>query len=214
MKQQWKVGIFLYDHVDLTDIAGPYEVFHLAGYTADDFPKLLSGQATPDEHPFLVSTVSSNARPLQASNGLRLQSDYAFEQAPVFDIVVIPGSNLTVLDQIGTQDKEVIRWIAQAATHSQLMTSVCTGAFLLAQAGLLDGKRATTHWSALERFAQRFPQIQVQRAVKFVDEGTIITAGGVTAGFNMALHIVERLIGAHMAQLTAKGIDFQEALRV
>lgn len=214
MKQQWKVGILLYDHVDLIDMAGPSEVFHLAAYTADDFPKLLSGQATPDEHPFLVRTVSSNGRPLQASNGLRLQPDYAFEQAPAFDIVVIPGGNITFLDQMCTQDKEVIRWIAQAATHSQLMTSVCTGAFLLAQTGLLDGKRATTHWFALDRFEQRFPRIQVQREAKFIDEGTIITAGGVTSGFNMALHVVERLIGEHMAQLIAKGIDFQAALGV
>ncbi|GCE03443.1 DJ-1/PfpI family protein [Dictyobacter aurantiacus] len=213
MKQQWNVGILLYDHVDLTDVAGPYEVFHIAAHTVDDAPKLLPARTTSDKHPFLIRTVSSNGQLLRANNGLRLQPDYAFEQAPEFDIVVIPGSSLIVLDQICTQEKEVIRWIARASTHCQLMTSVCTGAFLLAEAGLLDGKRATTHWSAFDQFEQRFPQIQLQRAGKFVDEGTIVTAGGVTSGFNMALHVVERLLGEDVAQLTARDIDFQVASR-
>ena len=91
----------------------------------------------------------------------------------------------------------------------QLMTSVCTGAFLLAQAGLLNGKRAITHWAALDQFEQQFPQIQVQRTGKFVDEGPIITAAALTAGFHMALHIVERLLGEQMAQAVAKGIDME-----
>jgi len=77
---------------------------------------------------------------------------------------------------------------------AKLMTSVCTGAFLLAQAGLLTGKRATTHWAALDQFEHQFPQIQVQRTEKFVDEGPILTAAALTAGFQMALHVVERLL--------------------
>jgi transcriptional regulator GlxA family with amidase domain len=122
--------------------------------------------------------------------------------------VVIPGANLGVIAHVLTQE-EIIRWIARSSPHSQLMTSVCTGAFLLAQAGLLNGKRATTHWAALDQFEQQFPQIQVQRTGKFVDAGPILTAAGLTAGFQMALHIVERLLGEQMAQAVAKGIDMQ-----
>jgi transcriptional regulator GlxA family with amidase domain len=211
MKQQWTVGILLFEQIDLTDIAGPYEVFHNAGYTMRDLQTSLFGQDTPENHPFVVRTVSQAGQQLKASNGLRLEPDYSFEQAPAFDIVVIPGGNLGVIAHVLTQD-EVIRWIACSSSQSKLMTSVCTGAFLLAQADLLNGKRATTHWAALDLFEQQFPQIQVQRTGKFVDEGTIITSAGVTSGFNMALHVVERLLGEQMAQATAKGIDFQTSL--
>jgi transcriptional regulator GlxA family with amidase domain len=162
----------------------------------------------PQNHPFLVKTVSQAGVPLKASNGLRLAPDYSFEQTPAFDIVIIPGANLGVIAHVLTQE-EIIQWIARSSSQSQLMTSVCTGAFLLAQAGLLNGKRATTHWAALDQFEQQFPQIQVQRTGKFVDEGPIMTAAALTAGFHMALHIVERLLGEQMAQAVAKGIDME-----
>lgn len=211
MKQQWTVGILLFDHVDLTDITGPYEVFHNAGYTQRDLRKIFLGQDTSENHPFDIRTVSQSGQQLKASNGLRLQPDYSFEQAPAFDIVVVPGAQLGVISRMLTQD-EVIRWIARSSNQSKLTTSVCTGAFFLAQAELLNGRRATTHWGALDLFEQQFPQIQVQRTEKFVDEGPIITSAGVTSGFNMALHVVERLLGGQMAQAVAKGIDFQTSL--
>jgi transcriptional regulator GlxA family with amidase domain len=211
MKQQWTVGILLFEQVDLTDIAGPYEVFHNAGYTLRDLQKSLSGQDTLENHPFVVRTVSQAGQLLKASNGLRLEPDYSFAQAPAFDIVVIPGGNLGVIAHIRTQD-EIIHWIARASSQSQLITSVCSGAFLLAQAGLLDGKQATTHWAALDLLEQEFPQIQVQRTGKFVDEGTIITSAGVTSGFDMALHVIERFLGEQMAQAVAKGIEFHATL--
>ena len=206
--QQWTVGILLFDQVDLTDITGPSEVFYHADYSRRDLHKILFGRDTPENHPFLVKTVSQAGVPLKASNGLRLAPDYSFEQTPAFDIVVIPGANLGVIAQVLTQE-EIIQWIARSSSQSQLMTSVCTGAFLLAEAGLLNGKRATTHWAALDQFEQQFPQIQVQRTGKFVDEGPIITAAALTAGFHMALHIVERLLGEQMAQAVAKGIDME-----
>lgn len=211
MKQQWTVGILLFDHVDLTDVAGPYEVFHNAGYTLRDLKKIFLGQDTSENHPFVIRTVSQSGQQLKASNGLCLQPDYSFEQAPAFDIVVIPGASLGVIAHGIAQD-EITRWITRASNQSKLTTSVCTGAFFLAQAGLLNGKRATTHWGALDLFEQQFPQIQVQRMEKFVDEGPIITSAGVTSGFNMALHVVERLLGEQMAQAVAKGIDFQTSL--
>jgi transcriptional regulator GlxA family with amidase domain len=209
-KRQWTVGILLFDHVDLTDLAGPYEVFHNTGYTRQDVQTILLGQDSSAHHPFLVRTVSQTGQQLRASNGLRLHPDYAFEQAPAFDIVVVPGASFETIAQVITHD-EVIGWMTHAFSRAELVTSVCTGAFLLAQTALLNGKRATTHWAALDVFEQQFPQVQVQRTGKFVDEGTIITAAGVTSGFNMALHVVERLLGEKVAQATARAIDFQTA---
>lgn len=206
--QPWTVGILLFDYVDLTDVTGPYEVFHHAGYTLGDLKKILFGQDTPENHPFLIKTVSQTGAPINASNGLCLTPDFSLEQAPDFDIVVIPGANFDVIAQILTQE-EIIHWIARTSSQSRYMTSVCTGAFLLAQAGLLNGKRATTHWAALDLFEQQFPQVQVERTGKFVDEGTILTSAAATSGFNMALHLVKRLLGARMAQAVARGLDFQ-----
>ena len=207
-RQQWTVGILLFDQVDLTDITGPSEVFHHAVYSGRDLHQILFGRDTAENHPLLVKTVSQTGVPLKASNGLRLAPDYSLEQASAFDIVVIPSANLGIIAHV-LADEEIIQWIARSSSQSQLMTSVCTGAFLLAQAGLLNGKRATTHWAALDQFEQQFPQVQVQRSKKFVDEGSIITAAALTAGFHMALHVVERLLGKKMAQAVAKGIDME-----
>jgi len=90
----------------------------------------------------------------------------------------------------------------------QLMTSVCTGALLLAKAGLLNGKMATTHWVSIERLEKEFPQVEVQREVKFVDEGNVITSGGISAGINMSFHIVKRLLGSEVARETAKIMEY------
>src|SRR5215472_8249236 len=101
-RQHWTVGILLCDQVDLTDITGPAEVFHHAGYSRRDLHHMLFGRDTPENHPFLVQTVSQAGVPLKASNGLRLAPAYAFEQAPAFDLVVIPGANLGVIAQVLT----------------------------------------------------------------------------------------------------------------
>src|SRR5258708_37788113 len=129
--QQWAVGILLFDQVDPTDITGPSEVFHHVGYSRRDLHKILFGRDTPGNHPFLVKTVSQAGVPLKASNGLRLAPDYSFEQTPAFDIVVIPGANLGAIPHVFTQE-EIIQCIARSSSQSQLMTSVSTGAFLLA----------------------------------------------------------------------------------
>jgi transcriptional regulator GlxA family with amidase domain len=94
----------------------------------------------------------------------------------------------------------------------QIMTSVCTGALLLAKAGLLNGKRATTHWGSYDRLKSEFPSVLVQRNVKFVDEGIIVTSGGISAGINMSFHIVKRLVGSEIAQETARRMEYDIAI--
>lgn len=193
-KRQWRVGIFLFDDVEVLDFAGPFEVFSVT-------------EIENDQQPFVVETVSEKGNLVIATNGLKVQPDYSFDNVPRFDILIIPGG-------LGAREREmyndnVINWITNQMKTVQLMTSVCTGALLLAKAGLLHGKMATTHWASLERLKIEFPQVEVQREVKFVDEGNIITSGGISAGINMSFHIVKRLLGSEVAQNTAKIMEYE-----
>ncbi|MFJ7187052.1 DJ-1/PfpI family protein [Lysinibacillus xylanilyticus] len=192
-ERQWRVGILLFDDVEVLDFAGPFEVFSVT--------EIENGQ-----QPFVVKTVSEKGNIVIASNGLKVQPDYSFENTPRFDILIIPGG-------LGAREREihndnVIQWITNQMKTVQLMTSVCTGALLLAKAGLLKGRMATTHWASLERLNNEFPQVEVQREVKFVDEGNIITSAGISAGINMSFHIVKRLLGSEVARNTAKIMEY------
>jgi transcriptional regulator GlxA family with amidase domain len=129
---------------------------------------------------------------------------YAFTDAPPIDILLVPGG-------FGTrpllEDAETLDWIRATAAHARLTTSVCTGALLLAKAGLLENKRATTHWAALDLLAAVQTEERVERGVRFVDAGSIITSAGVAAGIDMALHVVQRICGPEVADETARYID-------
>jgi len=196
-ERQWRVGILLFDDVEVLDFAGPFEVFSVT--------EIENGQ-----QPFVVKTVSEKGNIVIASNGLKVQPDYSFENIPRFDILIIPGG-------LGAREREihndnVIQWITNQMKTVQLMTSVCTGALLLAKAGLLKGRMATTHWASLERLNNEFPQVEVQREVKFVDEGDIITSAGISAGINMSFHIVKRLLGSEVARNTAKIMEYDTVI--
>lgn len=194
MKKQWTVGILLFDEVEVLDFAGPFEVLSVTTY--EDF----------STNAFKVSTVSETGEIIYARNGLKVQPDYSFENAPSFDIIVIPGGPGARETQI--RNERVLEWIAIQMTNVQIMTSVCTGAFLLAKAGLLNGKTATTHWFTYDRFENEFPKVTLQRNVKFVDQGNIMTSAGVSAGINMSFHIVNRLLGKEITLSTARGMEY------
>ncbi|CDQ40545.1 MULTISPECIES: DJ-1/PfpI family protein [Virgibacillus] len=192
-KRQWRVGIFLFDDVEVLDFAGPFEVFSVT-------------TLEHDVKPFIVETVSEKGNLVYARNGLKIQPDYSFDYIPQFDILIIPGG-------LGAREREihneiVIKWIVNQMQKVQLMTSVCTGALLLAKAGLLQGKKCTTHWASLDRLEKEFPEVEVQQGVKFVDEGDLITSGGISAGINMSFHIVKRLLGSKIAQSTANRMEY------
>ncbi len=191
--RSWRVGIFIFNDVEVLDFAGPFEVFSVT--TLEN-----------ENKPFKVETVSEKGDLVYARNGLKVQPDYSFANMPTFDILIIPGG-------FGAREREinnptVINWIADEMKKIQLMTSVCTGSLLLAKAGLLKGKRATTHWASLERFQSEFPDTDVIEGVKFVDEGNIVTSGGISAGINMSFHILKRLLGSEVAKNTAKRMEY------
>ena len=192
MMNKWSVGIFLFNEVEVLDFAGPFEVFSVTEVN--------------EEKPFTDYTVSENGEMITARNGLKVQPDYSIENLPPVDILIIPGG-------LGAREYEikneiVIKWIRQQMKEVKLMTSVCTGALLLAKAGLLEGLKATTHWASIEKFKNEFQNVEVIENVKFVDEGHIITSAGISAGINMAFHIVKNLLGVHVAEDTAKRMEY------
>ncbi|HDR7276968.1 DJ-1/PfpI family protein [Bacillus cereus] len=192
MMNKWSVGIFLFNEVEVLDFAGPFEVFSIT--------------KVHEEKPFTVYTVSQNGEMITARNGLKVQPDYSIEDLPPVDILIIPGGK-------GARENEVkndiiINWIRQQMKEVKLITSVCTGALLLAKAGLLDGLKATTHWASIQTFKKDFPNVEVMENVKFVDEGHIITSAGISAGINMSFHIVKNLLGVEIAEETAKNMEY------
>lgn len=186
-----KVLILVYDGVYLLDFCGPLEIFH---DTVNE-----SGQPA-----FEVSLVAPDKNAIHAHTGMPFHAMYDLETSPQADILVIPGGNL----KLASQDPRIAQWILSQAQDAQIVLSVCTGAFILAEIGLLDGLKATTWFGATQGLQEKYPSIQVLAGERFVDNGKIITTAGVSAGIDGALHVVERLLGPTIAQKTAQFIEY------
>lgn len=191
---QWKIGIFLFNEVEVLDFAGPFEVLSITTYPESNVK------------PFDVKTVAQTKETVRARNGLQVVPDYSFADNTNFDILIIPGGYGA--EEIEIHNDVVVSWIKDQMNKVTLMTSVCTGAFLLAKAGLLDGKRATTHWMDIDRLEREFEKVLVERGVKYVDEGSIITSGGISAGINMSFFLIVKLLGEEIARTTAKRMEY------
>lgn len=194
MSEQKNVGILLFNEVEVLDFAGPYEVFSITTYNEGN------------EKPFKVHTVAQTKDLIKARNGLKIQPDYDFYDAPQFDILIIPGGYGA--EEIEIHNPKIINWIKNNMNNVDIMASVCTGAFLLAEAGLLDGKQATTHWMDIDRLEKEYTKVNAKRNIKFIDEFNIITSGGISAGINMSFYIVKKLLGEEIANVTAKRMEY------
>ncbi len=192
------VAILAFDEVEALDFAGPYEVFTTAGRMA------LRDQPTGSA-PFEVLSVARSHAPVRARAGLTLLPDHSFVDAPRVDVLIVPGG---VVDE-AMRCNETLRWIAQASERTQLTASVCTGAFVLAASGALTSGPVTTHWEDQADLARAFPALDVQDGVRWVDQGRIVTSGGISAGIDMSLHLVARLAGEALALRTARQMEFQ-----
>ncbi len=190
---QIPVAFLLTEGAVLIDFAGPWEVFQ-------DVLVPSRGASMEEQMPFLLYTVGADTRPIRVSGGLQIVPDYAFADAPAPKVIVIPA-------QKGSPQAE--DWVRTAAKSSDVTLSVCTGAFLLARTGLLAGKSATTHHSSYRTLAMQFPDIHVRRGVRFVDEGSVASAGGLSSGMDLALHVVERYFGRGVATETAYQMEYQ-----
>jgi len=186
------IGILLFDDVEELDAVGPWEV--LAHWTI--------------EHPedgWTVTTLSSDGNPVTAAKGMVLGAHHSLESAPRLDALVHPGG-------IGTRallrNTDHLDWVRGLAGRGTLMTSVCTGSLVLAAAGLLANRPATTHWQQLELLGTLDPTIQVRPSDRFVDDGDVVTSAGVSAGIDMALHLVSRFAGVERAREVKDGIQY------
>jgi transcriptional regulator GlxA family with amidase domain len=194
-----QVGIFLFPGVEVLDFAGPYEVFSRTRLTPGT-----ESRRSEESAPFRVFTVAANANPVVATGGLRVIPDFEFTSAPPIDLLVVPGGFGT---RALLEDPTTLAWVRQTAAAAQRVTSVCTGSLVLARAGLLSGRRATTHWGALDLLAKMDPTIRVEADLRVVDDG-VVTSAGVSAGIDMALSLVEAMYGRPVADETAKYIEF------
>ena len=177
------IAFYLQDGVEVLDFAGPLEVFVYAGYQ--------------------VFTVSARQEPIKSQGVLTVVPDYSIENAPEADILAFFGGN----SGAASQNKKVIEWVTKQ-TGVDYHFSVCTGAFVLAEAGILDGKIATTFHSALDNLQAKYPKIDVRKNVRFVDNGKVITTAGISAGIDGALHLVAKLQGLNAAKRTAYYMEY------
>jgi transcriptional regulator GlxA family with amidase domain len=189
------IGIILFDGVEELDAVGPWEVF--AAWT----------EQHPDDG-YQVLCLSPDGEPVRAAKGLSLGAHRAWADAPRLHVLVHPGG-------IGTRalmkDDAYLDRVRGWRTQTPLMTSVCTGSLVLAAAGLLRGRPATTHWSALNLLSDADPSIEVRPDDRFVDDGDVVTSAGVSAGIDMALHLVKRLTGRDRAASVRRYIQYDPA---
>jgi transcriptional regulator GlxA family with amidase domain len=194
------VGILIYDEVEVLDFAGPYEVYTTAS-------RMVLRDAPTAAPPFRVFTVGRSGAPVCARAGLVLTPEQTFAHHPGIDLLVVPGGVVTR----ELENAEVVAWIGATAARSEATVSICTGAFLLARAGLLDGHEATTHWEDADDMRRLFPKVRVvaRDGLRWVDAGHVVTSAGISAGIDVSLHVVERLAGRALAERTARQMDFE-----
>jgi transcriptional regulator GlxA family with amidase domain len=192
------VGIFIFDDIEVLDLGGPFEVFSVATRV-----KARLDPASPP--PFAVFTIGETTAPIHARGGLLITPNFSFTYHPPIDLLIIPGGIVSA----ELKKENVIHWITTTSAKAKLTASVCTGSFLLAQADLLGGKRATTHWSDIEEMKSLFPKVTVEDQVRFIDQGTLITSAGISAGIDMSLHLISRLDSESLAIATAKQMDYR-----
>jgi len=189
------IGIFVFDEVEVLDFSGPFEVFSVANRIA---------ARLGEEPPFNVVTVARSSPLITARGGYVFQASHTFQACPAIDVLLVPGG---IVDA-EYKNPEVIEWIKNTHEQSSLTASVCTGAFLLAKAGILTDRSATTHWEDLDDLEARHPELTVVRDTLWVDEGDVVTSAGISAGIEMSLHLVRRLVSEEVAHMTARQMEY------
>ena len=191
MIQTRNVAILIFDDVEVLDFCGLYEVFGVTG-------------KQNNSQPFNIYTVAEQLKPILARNKLSINPQYAIANCPPSDILLVPGG-------FGTRqqmhNQVLIDWIEQCSLHSELLLSVCTGALLLAKAGLLENLAATTHHLAIDLLKEVAPNTEIRAGDRFVDNGKIILSAGISAGIDMCLYVVAKLLGKQAAIQTAEHIE-------
>ena len=198
-----KVGIFIFKGVEILDFTGPYEVLSSTRVTSKVLNKKNVNGIYKHPSPFKVFTITSKNKMIVTSGGLKVMSNYSFLDAPNFDILIIPGGKGT---RSLISNKSVISWLYNKK-NTKLIISICTGSLLLAAAGLLKNRKATTHWSAFELLKELSPSTKVLKKRYVIDK--IFTSAGVASGIDLSLKVVENLYGKTVAKNTAKYMEYK-----
>jgi transcriptional regulator GlxA family with amidase domain len=186
------IGILLFNDVEELDAIGPWEVL---SYWTQSHP----------EDGFAVSCLSKAGGLVQCSKGLVVQAHHSYADTPPLEVLVYPGGRGT---RAQLEDESQLNWVRRQRPDVPLMTSVCTGSLVFAAAGLLAHRPATTHWGSLEKLAELDPTIEVRTDERFVDDADVVTSAGISAGIDMALHLVSRLAGVDRAREVRRGIQY------
>lgn len=189
------IGILLFPEVEELDAIGPWEVL---AFWSREFP----------QDRWSVTTVSHSGGLVECAKGLVVNSEHSYADAPPLDVLVYPGGRGT---RRQLTDPEQLEWVREQRRQTGLLASVCTGSLVFAAAGLLKDRPATTHWASLRLLAELDPTIEVRADDRFVDDGDVITSAGISAGIDMALHLVARLGGTRRAQEVRRGIQYDPA---
>ena len=192
-----RVGILIFPDVEVLDFCGPFEVFSVTRLNED--------ARREEPSPFEVLLVAETADTVVATGGLKVIPDVTLEKCPPLDLLVVPGGWGTRAE---AKNRRLLDWIAERGRQVETLTSVCTGSMLLGQAGLLDGRRATTHWRSLDRMRESFPTVTVEEMLHVVEDGHIVTSAGISAGIDMALRVVIRYFGETVGRATARNMEY------
>jgi transcriptional regulator GlxA family with amidase domain len=190
-----QIGILLFPDVEELDAIGPWEVL---SFWARNYP----------DDGYAVLTLSKSAGLVECAKGLVIQADFSYADAPPLDVLIYPGGQGT---RPQLHDEAQLEWVRLQRRNVPLMASVCTGSLVFAAAGLLADRPATTHWASLTKLADLDPSIEVRPDDRFVDDGDVITSAGISAGIDMALHLVGRLAGLERAREVRRGIQYDPA---
>jgi transcriptional regulator GlxA family with amidase domain len=189
------IGILLFPEVEELDAVGPWEVL---GFWTRYFP----------DDGYEITTLSKKGGAVRCAKGMEITAAHSYRDVPPLEVLVYPGG-------MGTRphlnDERQLEWVQKQRASTPLMTSVCTGSLVYAAAGLLSNRPATTHWASLDKLTELDPTIEVRALDRFVDDGDIVTASGVSAGIDMALHLVARLAGVERAKQVRRGIQYDPA---
>lgn len=194
---RWQVGIVIFKEIEVLDFCGPFEVLSVT--------RLDEEKRRSEQSPFNVFLVAETAETVVTTGGMKVQPDYTLASCPPLDMLIVPGGWGTRREM---DNPCLIEWIVERAEQIEILASVCTGALLLGKAGLLDKRRATTHWRSLELMQQLFPQTKVERSLHFVEDGNVWSSAGISAGVDMALRLVARWHGEVVARATARHMEY------
>jgi transcriptional regulator GlxA family with amidase domain len=188
------VAFAISENATVIDFCGPWEVFQ-------DVHVHARGTTMEEMMPFKLFTVADKPDPVRVTGGMQIVPDFTVDNAPQPSVIVVPAMRAS---------DALLAWLRKASTGADLTMSVCTGAFVLAKAGLLKGRAATTHHDFFERFASQHPDVELRRGLRFVEGGPgLATAGGLTSGIDLALRVVERYFGREVARTTAEYMEYQ-----